>query len=80
MLENFGKALTRRLLQDMDRQHGHCLFSSDASAPFPAPMAIRADPRRQRAIDANGLALAHVYGQPDGSHCRLSEAEVGLRT
>jgi hypothetical protein len=28
-------------------------------------------PSGYRVIDANGVVLAHVYGQPDGGHCCL---------
>jgi hypothetical protein len=48
----------------MDRRRRHSLSSLHASAPFSSTMAIRADPWRLRVIDANGLALAHLYGQP----------------
>jgi hypothetical protein len=44
----------------MDRRRRRSLSSMHAAAPLPSAMEIRADPRWNRVIDANGLVLAHV--------------------
>ena len=38
-----------------------------AYAPLSQALVGRADAQRNRVIDANGVVLAHVYGQPDGA-------------
>src|SRR5262245_31877149 len=37
------------------------------SRRFPKPWTVQSMPSGYRVIDANGLVLAHVYGQPDGA-------------
>jgi hypothetical protein len=34
---------------------------------FPKPWSVEPMPSGYRVIDANGIVLAHVYGQPDGA-------------
>src|SRR5262249_1391112 len=47
---------------------------------FPKPGTVESIPSGYRVIDANGIVLAHVYGQPDGaiavSDTRLSNDEA----
>ncbi len=38
-----------------------------AAACFPEPWTVELMPCGYRVLDANGIVLAHVYGQPDGS-------------
>ena len=37
------------------------------SRRFPKPWTVELMPSGYRVIDANGIVLAHVYGQPDGA-------------
>jgi hypothetical protein len=37
------------------------------SRRFPKPWSVEPMPSGYRVIDANGVVLAHVYGQPDGA-------------
>ena len=50
------------------------------SRRFPKPWTVEPIPSGYRVIDANGIVLAHVYGQPDGaiavSDTRLSNDEA----
>src|SRR5262245_52726800 len=50
------------------------------SRRFPKPWTVEPIPSRYRVIDANGIVLAHVYGQPDGaiavSDTRLTSDEA----
>src|SRR5262249_44400938 len=47
---------------------------------FPKPGTVESIPSGYRVIDANGIVLAHVYGQPDGaiaaSDTRLTNEEA----
>jgi hypothetical protein len=47
---------------------------------FPKPWMVEPVPSGYRIIDANGIVLAHVYGQPDGaiavSETRLTNDEA----
>ena len=51
------------------------------SRRFPKPWMVEPIPSGYRVIDANGVVLAHVYGQPDGaiatSDTRLTNDEAG---
>jgi hypothetical protein len=50
------------------------------SRRFPKPWTVEPMPSGYRVIDANGIVLAHVYGQPDGaiavSDTRLTNDEA----
>jgi hypothetical protein len=50
------------------------------SRRFPKPWTVESIPSGYRVIDANGMVLAHVYGQPDGaiaiSDTRLTNDEA----
>ena len=50
------------------------------SRRFPKPWSVEPIPSGYRVIDANGVVLAHVYGQPDGaiaaSDTRLTNDEA----
>jgi hypothetical protein len=50
------------------------------SRRFPKPWSVEPIPRGYRVLDANGIVLAHVYGQPDGaiadSDTRLTNDEA----
>ena len=48
----------------MDRRYRCSLCSPDAAAPIPRAWRFEPIPGGYRVIDANGLPLAHVYGQP----------------
>jgi hypothetical protein len=54
--------------------------AADTIAVFPKPWTVDPMPRGYRVIDANGIVLAHVYGQPDGaiavSDSRLTNNEA----
>src|SRR5262245_201749 len=56
------------------------LPSAIPSRRFPKPWTIEPIPNGYRVIDANGIGLAHVYGQPDGaiavSETRLTNDEA----
>jgi hypothetical protein len=43
------------------------LPSTMPSRRFPKPWTVEPMPSRYRVIDANGVVLTHVYGQPDGA-------------
>jgi hypothetical protein len=50
------------------------------SRRFPKPWSVEPMPSGYRVVDANGVVLAHVYGQPDGaiavSNTRLTNDEA----
>jgi hypothetical protein len=56
------------------------LASAMPSRRFPKPWTVEPMPSGYRVIDANGIVLAHVYGQPDGgiavSESRLTSDEA----
>src|SRR5262245_53389612 len=73
-----GGLLTSPALSRMDRERRHSL----SSQPCPAPLPSRVEPipGGYRVIDANGVALSHVYGQPPDavafSDMRLTDDEA----
>jgi hypothetical protein len=64
----------------MDPKRRRSLRFLHAAAPFSSTVEIRANPWRHRVIDANGLALVHVYAPPPAaiavSDQRLTDAEA----
>jgi hypothetical protein len=46
---------------------------------FPKPWTVQPMPSEYRVIDANGIVLAHVYGQPDGAIAQQDRSPVKAR-
>jgi hypothetical protein len=65
--------VSRRSASDHFRFSTNQLSSGMAPRRFPKPWTVEPMPNGYRVIDANGVMLAHVYGQPDGSHYRLAK-------
>jgi hypothetical protein len=49
------------------------------SRRFPKPWTVQSMPSGYRVIDANGIVLAHVYGQPDGAIAQQDRSPVKAR-
>jgi hypothetical protein len=74
-----GKPANNRPTDD-SRAYASRLPLAMPSRRFPKPGTVKRIPSGYRAIDANGMVLAHVYGQPDGaiaiSDSRLTSDEA----